>query len=56
VPWILNSNSVLVKQKSTNVQWFYSEMKEGEHFLEIPENFEIKKFKEWALVNDDKAK
>jgi len=56
VPWILNSNSVLVKQKSTNVQWFYSEMKEGEHFLEIPENFEINKFKEWALVNDDKAK
>jgi hypothetical protein len=31
-------------------------MREGEHFLEIPENFEINKFKEWALVNDDKAK
>jgi hypothetical protein len=31
-------------------------MREGEHFLEIPENFEINKFREWALVNDDKAK
>ena len=31
-------------------------MKEGEHYIEIPENFEIDKFKEWALVNDDKAK
>ena len=31
-------------------------MIEGEHYLEIPENFEIHKFKEWALVNDDKAK
>jgi hypothetical protein len=31
-------------------------MREGEHFLEIQENFEINKFKEWALVNDDKAK
>jgi hypothetical protein len=30
-------------------------MKEGEHYIEIPENFEINKFKEWALVNDDKA-
>jgi hypothetical protein len=56
VPWILNSNSVLVKQKSTVIQWFYSEMNEGEHYLEIPENFEINKFKEWALVNDDKAR
>ena len=56
VPWILCSNSVLVKHKATSVQWFYSEMKEGEHYIEIPENFEINKFKEWALVNDDKAK
>ena len=56
MPWILNSNSVLVKQKSTVIQWFYSEMNEGEHYLEIPENFEINKFKEWALVNDDKAR
>ena len=47
---------MLVKQKSTNVQWFFSEMIEGEHYHEIPENFEIDKFKEWALVNDDKAK
>jgi hypothetical protein len=31
-------------------------MKEGEHYLEIPENFEIDKLKEWALVNDEKAK
>ena len=56
IPWILDSNSVLVKQKSTNVQWFFSEMIEGEHYLEIPENFEFDKFKEWALVNDEKAK
>ena len=31
-------------------------MKEGEHYIEIPENFESAKLKEWALVNDDKAK
>jgi hypothetical protein len=45
-----------VKHKSTTVQWYYSEMKEGVHYIEIPENFEIGKFKEWALVNDNKAK
>jgi hypothetical protein len=39
---------VFVKQKSVNIQWFYSEMKDGEHYIEIPENFEIDKFKEWA--------
>jgi hypothetical protein len=52
IPWMLYSNCVLVKQKSTTVQWFYSEMIEGEHYIEIPENFEMPKFKEWALVND----
>ena len=56
VPWILNSNSVLVKQKATTVQWFYSEMKEGEHYIEMPENFEITKFKEWAVKNDEEGK
>jgi hypothetical protein len=44
----LQSNSLLVQQKATTVQWFYGEMKEGEHYVEIPENFEINKFKEWA--------
>ena len=56
VPWILNSNSMLVKQKSTTVQWFYSEMIEGEHYKEVPENFEIDSFMQWAKENDEKAK
>ena len=56
ISWILNSNSVLVKQKSTIVQWYYSEMIDGVHYIEIPENFEIDKLKEWAFENDEKAK
>lgn len=56
VPWILSSNSALVKHKSTTVQWFDSEMKKGEHYIELPENFNILDFKEWALSNDSKAK
>ena len=47
---------MLVKQKATTIQWFYSEMKEGEHYIEMPENFEITKFKEWAQQNDQEAK
>lgn len=39
VPWILSSNSVLLKQKSTTVQWFYGEMQEDKHYIEVSENF-----------------
>jgi hypothetical protein len=30
-------------------------MIDGVHYIEIPENFDIEKLKEWALENDEKA-
>ena len=48
IPLILDSNSVLVKQKSTNVQRFYIKMIEEKHNLEVPKNFEIDKFNKWS--------
>lgn len=35
LPWILYSNSLLLKQDSENVQWFYGGLKKNVHFLPI---------------------
>ena len=39
VPWVLNSNSVLLKKRSDQVSWYYPFMKKGEHYLEF-DNFD----------------
>ena len=33
VPWILLSNSILIKQDSENIQWFYNGMKRNVHYM-----------------------
>ncbi len=35
VPWIMLSNSVLVKQESNKIQWYYSALKPGFHYVPI---------------------
>jgi hypothetical protein len=39
VPWVLNSNSVLLKKRSDQVSWYYPLLKKGEHYLEF-DNFD----------------
>lgn len=33
VPWIMLSNSVLLKQETDNIEWFYSAIKPYEHYV-----------------------
>ena len=59
VPWILKSNSVLLKHKSNKVQWFYNDLKEGVHYKEIPLNLfddGLLKLVDYLRVHDDEAK
>lgn len=44
VPWILNSNSVLLMKKSPKVNWYYSLMKDGEHYLGFNDPEEIHEY------------
>ena len=49
LPWILNSNSLLVKHNSTKVQWFYGEMIENYHYMSLNDfNESLVEFYEWA--------
>ena len=50
------SNSLLLKQDSTKVQWFYDELKPGVHFVEVNANLSnlIEKVI-WLKENDDIA-
>jgi hypothetical protein len=38
VPWIMASNSVLLKQDSNRVEWFYHAMKPHVHFYPVHAN------------------
>jgi len=33
IPWVFRSNSILLKKRSDDVNWYYSFMKEDEHYL-----------------------
>ena len=42
VPWIMNSNSLLLKYKSDNVNWYYPLINDREHYVEC-DKFDIEK-------------
>jgi hypothetical protein len=35
VPWIMHSNSLLIKQESSKVQWFYGGLKPHVHYCPL---------------------
>ena len=41
VPWILNSNSLLLKKKSTQKCWYYDLLIKNEHYIEFEDDSEI---------------
>jgi hypothetical protein len=55
--WRLMSNSLVIKQQSEEIQWFYLALKPFIHYLPIKNDLSdlIEKIK-WALNNDDKCK
>ncbi len=55
--WRLYSNSVVLKQESSNMQWFYPLFKPYEHY--VPVAYDLKDLEEkldWLAENDTKAK
>jgi len=43
IPWILNSNSLCLKKKSSHKCWYYDFMNKDEHFIEFVNDDEIEK-------------
>ncbi len=55
--WILLSNSLLIKQETANIQWYYGAMRPYEHYLPVKEDLSdlIQKII-WAQEHDAEAK
>jgi hypothetical protein len=55
--WRLLSNSVMIRQKSTNMKWFHSLFRDGQHYISVEYDMSnlMEKIK-WVLANDEKAK
>ncbi len=57
VPWIMLSNSVLVKQETDNIEWFYPAMKPYIHYVPINERLtNIFAQLEWLKSHDKELK
>ncbi len=57
VPWILSSNSVLLRQETSNIQWFYPALKPYIHYIPLKKDLTdiFEKF-DWLKNNDQKLK
>lgn len=57
VPWIMLSNSVLLKQETSKIEWFYPALKAFYNYIPLREDLRdlFEKY-EWLKNNDDKAK
>lgn len=57
VPWIMYSSSVLVKQESTKIEWFYPAIKPYVHYIPINERLtDIFTQLKWLKSNDEEVK
>lgn len=55
--WILYSGSLLFKHESDNTQWYYPQLREGEHYLKISRDFaNLAEQFSWAESNPIRAK
>ncbi len=57
VPWIMLSNSVLLKQETNNIQWFYPAIKPYVNYVPVKEDLtNIFDQLEWMKMNDNQVK
>lgn len=57
VPWIMYSNSVLIKQRSSRVEWFYPALKEYIHYIPVENQLtDVLTKLRWMKNNDNKIK
>ena len=54
--WLLLSNSLVIKQQSPNIQWYYGALEPYKHYLPIKQDLtDLKEKIEWARQHDDEA-
>lgn len=57
VPWIMLSNSVLFKQETDRIEWFYSALEAYKHYIPINENItDIFSQLQWAKTHDSEVR
>jgi len=57
VPWILLSNSVLLKQESKKIEWFFYKIKPYVHYYPLKNDVsDLLEAVEWLRANDKKAR
>ena len=57
IPWIMLSNSLLIKQESTKIEWFYPAIKPYIHY--VPVNYNLANIfsqLEWIKTHEDQVK
>lgn len=55
--WTLLSNSVVFKQQSDNMQWYYGALKPYVHYIPVASNFnDLLEKMSWARSHDDEAR
>jgi hypothetical protein len=55
--WLLLSNSVVLKQMTPNIQWYYRGLKPYEHFIPVKRDLsDLFEQIEWAQTHDQEAK
>ncbi|MEK6734921.1 MAG: glycosyl transferase family 90 [Pseudomonadota bacterium] len=56
VPWIMLSNSILLKQETENIEWFYSALKPMVHYVPINKNLtSLFEQIDWLKTHDNEA-
>ncbi len=56
VPWIMLSNSALVKQETQNIEWFYSALKPYVHYIPVNESLtDLFQIIEWMKNHDSEV-
>lgn len=57
VPWIMYSNSILIKQESSKIEWFYPVLEPYVHYIPVNARFtDIFDQFTWLQTNDEKLK
>ena len=55
--WILLSNSLLVKQVTPNIQWYYRGLKAHKHYIQINEDLSnLQETIEWCRLHDEECR
>lgn len=55
--WLLLSNSLVIKQVTPNIQWYYGALEPYKHFLPVKEDLsDLMEKIEWARQHDDEAR